>query len=254
MVSLGLAKYKSTTRQRTSENPPEQHSTRPQTCHGRPEPMMNEPIPAPRDSSTRKDVSIEIPPASSAEDEAFVREIASIINIEYRWGEAGVVVDGTQRSTLAEVAAQLRARQLTVAFLTSPAGHRTAAGCIHVKKISATHGTLGLLAVRSEHHGSGLARDLVRFGEDHCRRALGLRAMQIELLVPTAAESPHKVRLQAWYEKMGYVLVSMGDFGADYPHMVPLLLGPTDYRVFEKSLDGGEVRAPRAGDKQAAKL
>lgn len=214
---------------------------------------MSEPSPLPRDFNSKKNVSIEIPPASSADDEAFVREVARIINVEYRWGEAGVVRDGTQRSTLSEITDQLRARQFSVAFLTSPDGHRTPIGCIHVKQISATHGTLGLLAVRSEHHGSGLARDLVRFGEEHCRRVLGLKAMQIELLVPTTFESPHKVRLQAWYEKMGYVLVSMGDFAADYPHMVPLLLGPTDYRVFEKSLDS-QGRVPRAGDGTGAKL
>ncbi|KAI1163403.1 hypothetical protein F5B18DRAFT_672196 [Nemania serpens] len=202
-----------------------------------PGPMMSQPLHQLRDSDDGKIVSIEIPPASSADNEKFVREIVNIINVEYRWGEGGVVRDGTQRTTISEVEDQLHARQLFVAFLTSSDGRRAPIGCIFVKQLNATHGTLGLLAVRSDHQGSGLARDLVRFGEEHCRRALGVKAMRIELLVPTSFESAHKVRLQAWYEKMGYVVVAMGDFRADYPHMVLLLLGPTDYRVFEKSLD-----------------
>ncbi|KAI1121823.1 hypothetical protein F5Y10DRAFT_255487 [Nemania abortiva] len=214
---------------------------------------MNKPSPTPRNSNSRQNVSIEIPPASSADDEAFVSEITGIINTEYSWGEAGVVRDGTMRSTLSEVADQLRARQFAVAFLTTPDGHRQAIGCIYVRKLNATHGNLGLLAVRSEHHGSGLARDLVRFGEEHCRRTFGLKAMQIELLVPTTVKIAHKIRLQTWYERMGYVVVATGDFAADYPHMVPLLLGPTDYRVFEKPLDGLAVM-PVSGDKVEAKL
>ncbi|KAI0468046.1 hypothetical protein F4859DRAFT_524898 [Xylaria cf. heliscus] len=197
---------------------------------------MSESSPPLHDSSSGN-ISIEFPPPSIADNEAFVRALVEIINVEYRWGEAGVVVDGTKRTTASEVADQLRASQLTVAFVTSPSGHREAIGCIHVKKMSATHGNLGLLAVRSEHHGSGLARDLVRFAEEHCRQVFKVQTMQIELLVPTTFESPHKVRLQTWYERLGYVLVSMGDFGADYPHMIPLLLGPVEYRVFEKNLD-----------------
>ncbi|KAJ8128309.1 hypothetical protein O1611_g5328 [Lasiodiplodia mahajangana] len=214
--------------------------------------MMSGPS-LPPHNSIRKNISIEIPPASSADDDAFVREIASVINIEYSWGEAGVVRDGTQRVTLSEVKEQLRARHFSVAFLTSPDGRREAIGCIYVKKLNATHGTLGLLAVRSEHHGTGLARDLVRYGEELCRRTFGLKVMQIELLVPTTVKIAHKVRLQAWYEKMGYVVVAMGDFAADYPHMVPLLLGPTDYRVFEKRLDG-QAFTSQTEDKTEAKL
>ncbi|KAI1111303.1 hypothetical protein F5Y14DRAFT_425957 [Nemania sp. NC0429] len=190
-----------------------------------------------RDSDDGNAVSIEIPPALGADDETLVRELVDIINVEYRWGEGGVVKDGTLRTTPSEVTDQLRARQLSVAYLPSADGRRTPIGCILARQLSATHGTLSLLAVRSEHQGSGLARDLVRYGEERCRRVFGLKTMRIELLVPTTFESAHKVRLQAWYEKMGYVVVAMGDFGADYPHMVPLLLGPTDYRVFEKNLE-----------------
>ncbi|KAI3337285.1 hypothetical protein HD806DRAFT_476182 [Xylariaceae sp. AK1471] len=218
-----------------------------------PEPIMSQPLPPFCDSNGRKNVNIEIPPASIADDEAFVRELASVINVEYSWGEAGVVRDGTQRTTLLELSQQLRARQLSVAFLTSPGRHRVPVGCIYAKQLSNTHGTLGLLAVNSEHRGTGLARDLVRFGEEHCRRTLGLKFMQIELLVPTSFDHPHKVRLQAWYEKMGYRVVAMGDFGADYPHMLPLLVGPTDYRVFEKSLIN-QAQTPGNEDKLGAKL
>ncbi|KAI0192471.1 hypothetical protein F4808DRAFT_376421 [Astrocystis sublimbata] len=184
--------------------------------------------------------NIEIPPASAADDEAFAKLLVDIINVEYRWGEAGVVVDGTMRTTFSEVTDQLRARQLIVAFDTSPSGQREAIGCIYIKKLNSTYGNLGLLAVRKKYHGGGIARDLVRFGEEYCRSGLGLDFMQIELLVPTSFESPHKVRLEKWYtKKLGYKLVSNGDFAADYPHMVPVLIGSVDYRTYRKNLKTG---------------
>ncbi|KAI1826018.1 hypothetical protein F4861DRAFT_498751 [Xylaria intraflava] len=214
---------------------------------------MSQPQPPLHTFNSRKNVSIEIPPASIAEDEAFVRDLVSIINAEYSWGEAGVVRDGTQRTTSSEVADQLRGRQFAVAFLPSSSNHRKLIGCISARQLNATHGVMSLLAVRSEHHGTGIARDLFRFGEEHCRRTFGSKFIQIELLVPTTVESAHKVRLQAWYEKMGYAVVAMGDFAADYPHMVPLLLGPTDYRVFEKSL-AAQSQTSRSRHTPMAKL
>ncbi|KAI1174697.1 hypothetical protein F4777DRAFT_374177 [Nemania sp. FL0916] len=213
---------------------------------------MSPPISPVRDINTQKNISIEIPPASVADDEVFVQELNDIINAEYSWGEAGIVRDGTMRTTVAEVEGHLRLRHFAVAFLTSSTGRRELIGCVYARPMSPTRGTMSLFAVRSDHHGTGLGRDLLFYGESRCYREFGVKTIQIELLVPTTWASPHKVRLQAWYEKLGYVLVTAGDFGADYPHMVPLLLGPAEYRVFEKHVDGQTHVG--IGDKIGAKL
>ncbi|KAI1439287.1 hypothetical protein GGR50DRAFT_14527 [Xylaria sp. CBS 124048] len=225
-------------------SPPSRHLT------GTPPPRMSRRLSLLRDfKCSRDDISIEFPPSSTADDAAFVDSLVGTINAEYGRSEVGVVRDGTQRTTVADVAGFLRARHLLVAFFTSPGrpGRREPVGCIVARQMSATHGAMSMLAVRAEHHGTGIARDLFRFGEAYCRRAFDARCMQIELLLPTRTESAHKTRLQAWYERMGYAVVAKGDFAADYPDWVPLLLGPADYRIFEKSLVD-PTRDTRSGD------
>ena len=87
-------------------------------------------------------------------------------------------------------------------------------------------------------HGRGLGRAMVRFAEERCRAGLGLSVMRIELLFPTAAEHAFKVRLAAWYSRMGYAETanSPRSFFDAYPAYAPLLAGACDYRVYEKRL------------------
>ena len=80
-----------------------------------------------------------------------------------------------------------------------------------------------------------MGRQLVLFAEGSCRDK-GCTVMQLELLVPTTFNHGFKNRMQAWYLRMGYSIVQLGQFGQRYPALAPLLAGPTEYRIFEKAL------------------
>ncbi|KAI1268494.1 hypothetical protein F5Y18DRAFT_231885 [Xylariaceae sp. FL1019] len=185
---------------------------------------------------TRKNSAIDFPPASVVDDEAFLTTLANIVSLVYAEAEAGIFVEGYKRTTPSGIAELVRAGQLAVAYDRDPAtGSRRPVGCICVKKIDEVAGEFGMLALEASQRGAGVGRDLVLFAEDHCRK-LGLTLMRLELLVPQLFEHAFKTRLHQWYGRMGYKMTGVGDFGKDYPQLVPLLVGPTDYKVYEKSL------------------
>lgn len=76
----------------------------------------------------------------------------------------------------------------------------------------------------------------MEFAEEHCKTVLGKSVMQCELLVSTEFEHPFKMRMHAWYERMGYKVVRIGDFGGEYPHLKPCLVTDVEFRVYEKPL------------------
>ena len=90
-----------------------------------------------------------------------------------------------------------------------------------------------MLALDSKHKGNGLGRQLVVFAENECCRR-GCKTMQLELLVPTGFQHSGKARMQAWYLRLGYKIVKLGDFYEEYPDLAGILAGPTEYRIFEK--------------------
>ncbi len=93
-----------------------------------------------------------------------------------------------------------------------------------------------MLVCDPDYRGSGAGKKLVEFAEEHCKNVLGKSVMQCELLVSTEFEHPFKVRMHAWYERMGYKVVRSGDFGAEYPHLKPCLVTDVEFRVYEKPL------------------
>ncbi|KAI1386078.1 uncharacterized protein F4822DRAFT_408874, partial [Hypoxylon trugodes] len=168
-------------------------------------------------------ITIEIPPTSVADDETFVTTIVGTVNAAYAQDEAGIFKPGYLR---------------TKTTPQSPSG-RTPLGCISIRKLSDTRGELGLFAVSLDQRGRGFGRDLLVFAENWCRDNLGgpgVAISQVDLLVPTHFEHPFKVRLNAWYSKLGYQLVGRQDFAVEYPSLAPQLAGPTEYRLYEKKL------------------
>jgi GNAT superfamily N-acetyltransferase len=182
----------------------------------------------------KPDVTIEMAPASAAEDKDLVKTLTEIVNKVYGEFENGMYVDGFQRTTAPEVEKILAAGELGVAYLNA-ASPRRAVGCVRVQKLSETTGEFGMFAVDPKYQGGGLGRDMARFAEDRCR-AQGLTVMRLELLFPTWFEHAFKVRLQGWYTRMGYSVVRLDDFHSEYPHLAKLLRGDCEFRVFEKSL------------------
>jgi GNAT superfamily N-acetyltransferase len=115
-------------------------------------------------------------------------------------------------------------------------------GCMRIGRVSdgsgaATTDELGMVAVSSVVWGGGFGRVMAAFAEEHYRRVLGLGVLRLELLVPQERhDHPFKMRLQGWYERMGFQLIRLGVFQDDYPELAALLREPCEYRVFEESL------------------
>jgi ribosomal protein S18 acetylase RimI-like enzyme len=91
-------------------------------------------------------------------------------------------------------------------------------GSVRVLRIDERTAELGMLSVAPEAFGAGTGRALLRFAE----QVYGTDFMQLELLVPRGARHPDKVRLHAWYSRLGYREISRRNFDE------PLLAEPAD--------------------------
>jgi len=92
-----------------------------------------------------------------------------------------------------------------------------------------------MLVAAPDQRGTGVGRALVAFAEQRSRER-GLRAMQLELLLPRTWQHPTKEFLKAWYGRIGYRPVRTGTIDDAYPHLAPLLATPCDLAVYEKPL------------------
>ena len=180
---------------------------------------------------TLDNLSIRLLGKDEAEDTTLINALVNIVNEVYNETEEGIFPPDYRRTNAQEVADYIRNGQLAAAFI-----QNQPVGCVSMKQISPTLGQFGMLALEAAHRGGGHGRRMARFAEDHCRDVLGCSVMQVELLVPTTFTHAFKERNQAWYLRMGYKVVKLGSFEEDWPHLAPLLVGPTDYRVFEKPL------------------
>ena len=185
------------------------------------------------DSATPPEaMTINFPDPSAADDAKFVNTLVGIINAVYTETEEGIFNPEYQRTHPAEVAGFIRRGELAVASLGQSGGP---IGCIFIKLLSPTRGDFGMLALDSAHRGGGFGRQMVSFAEQHCRN-VGCTVMQCELLYPTTFDHAFKARNQAWYLRMGYKIVKLGQFEKEYPALVQHLMGPVEYRIFEKPL------------------
>ncbi|SPJ87140.1 uncharacterized protein FTOL_12165 [Fusarium torulosum] len=177
-------------------------------------------------------IVVRIPPAGDADNENLTSTLANIVNTVYTKAESDIFIPSYKRTSAPEIAQFIRNNQLAVAYLVS---NNTPVGCVFIKLITADLGEFGMLALDGKYQGGGLGRQMAVFAEDECRRR-GCTTMQLEILVPQTFHHEGKAVLLGWYMRMGYKLVKLGDFNQDYPELNKLLAGPTEYRVFEKSL------------------
>ncbi|KAG5951129.1 hypothetical protein E4U53_003731 [Claviceps sorghi] len=190
--------------------------------------------------------------ASVANDAQSVTCLARIVNDAYAEVEADIFLADYRRTNEEEIVRLVREGRLAIAYLAAddkPTSHAadstsretwaaprgTPIGCVVVKQLSARLGNFGMLALESKHRGRGLGRALIGFAENHCRD-LGCTTMQMELLVPTSFAHTVKLRMQDWYQRLGYRIVKLGSFDQDYPSLATRLMTPVDYKVFEKAL------------------
>jgi GNAT superfamily N-acetyltransferase len=100
-------------------------------------------------------------------------------------------------------------------------------GSVRLCEIADGTGEFGMLVADPDQGGTGVGRALVDFLEQRSRDR-GLRAVQLELLVPRAWRHPSKEFVRSWYERRGYRAVRTGRLDDAYPHLAALLAMPCD--------------------------
>lgn len=163
-------------------------------------------------------------------DAGLSAEIADLVNRVYAEAEAGLWLDGTARTTEAEVADLINAGQIAVARSSD-----RVVGAVRVRQLDDGVGEFGMLVAAPEERGTGVGKELVSYAE-RWGRTRDLQRMQLELLVPRTWDHPVKEFLRGWYTRIGYRVVRRGDFAEDYPALVEHLACPCDFLVFHKEL------------------
>jgi GNAT superfamily N-acetyltransferase len=186
-------------------------------------------------------VAVRLLRAADSRDARLVDQVTSLVNDVYASAESGLWRDGAPRTTAAELAELIRAEQIAVATR-----HGQIAGSVRLHDVAEDLSEFGMLVAAPDHRGTGVGRALVAFAEEHSRER-GLRAIQLELLVPRAWRHPSKEFLKAWYGRLGYRPVRTGSIDDAHPHLAPLLATPCDLDVYEKPL---QTRGDGAGSQQ----
>jgi GNAT superfamily N-acetyltransferase len=182
------------------------------------------------------DLAIGLLEGPASRDAGLVGELTGLINGVYATAERGLWRDGAMRTTTTELAELIAARQIAVA---AREGHII--GSVHVHQVADDVGEFGMLVAAPDHRATGIGTALVDFAEQHGREH-GLRAMQLELLVPRGWRHPSKEFLTSWYGRIGYRLIRTGSIDDAHPHLGPLLATPCDIQVHEKSLHAHDIR------------
>ncbi len=167
---------------------------------------------------------------AAADDARLVDHLTGLINDVYAAAESGLWRDGTPRTTPTELAELIRAEQIAVATRNG-----RIAGSVRVHDVADDTSEFGLLVAATDQRGTGVGRALVTFAEQRSSER-GLRAMQLELLVPRTWRHPTKEFLKSWYGRIGYRRVRTGSIDAAYPQLAPLLATPCDLEIYEKPL------------------
>jgi GNAT superfamily N-acetyltransferase len=166
-------------------------------------------------------------------DEALADELAGLINAAYAIGEAGLWIEGTQRTTPDEIAEAIRSGGLLAARQEA-----AIVGCAYVRPLDAGTADLSLMSAATGHWGSGVGGRLAGSAEE-LMRSRGVAAMQLELLVPKARPHPEKERLRAWYTRLGYRVIRTARFEEVVPGLAGRLATPCEFLIFRKPLSPG---------------
>jgi ribosomal protein S18 acetylase RimI-like enzyme len=177
-------------------------------------------------------VAVRLLDPAAGGDAGLVEQLSELINGVYATAEHGLWRDGATRTTPSALAGLIEAREIAVATV----GGRLV-GAVRVQAISDATGEFGMLVADPQYRGIGVGRALIAFAERHSRDR-GLRAMQLELLVPRTWRHPSKVFLDDWYRRIGYRVIRTISLDDMYAELSPLLATPCELVVYEKPLEG----------------
>jgi GNAT superfamily N-acetyltransferase len=156
----------------------------------------------------------------AGQDAELVDRLATLINDVYAVAENGMWRNKATRITPTDLAELIRAEEIAVATRQG-----RIVGCARVHDVGADTSEVGLLVADPDERGTGIGRELLDFVEARSRER-GLRAMQLELLVPRDWSHPSKEFLRAWYGRRGYRISRTKRVDDAYPQLAPLLATP----------------------------
>ena len=180
---------------------------------------------------------------SNASDMALIVKLTNIINAAYTEGEQGMWKDGSMRTNVDEVLQLIQDQKLILAFAKSANNeeqktNETIVGCIKIDpsfdSIS-NIGAWGMLAIDKDWGGLGIATRLINEAESILKND-GCLISRLEILKPSQWAHPKKIKLHAWYTRLGYKQVSSIDFGESIPQKKPSLNCDCKLHVFHKTL------------------
>ena len=175
-------------------------------------------------------LSVALLEPNASQDARLVDELTALINGVYATAESGLWRDGATRTTATEVAELIRSSQIAVATRDG-----RIVGSVRMHDVAPDASEFGLLVAAPDDRGTGVGRALLEFVERDSRER-GLRAVQLELLVPRGWSHPSKEFLKGWYGRRGYRIIRTESLDAAYPKLAPLLATPCDLEIHEKRL------------------
>jgi GNAT superfamily N-acetyltransferase len=175
-------------------------------------------------------IAVRVLDAAVSDNARLVNHLTRLINDVYATAESGLWRDGATRTTASEVTEQIRAEEIAVATR-----HGHIVGSVRLHDVADDASEFGTLVAAPDQRGTGIGRTLVAFAERRSRER-GLRAMQLELLLPRAWRHPNKEFLKGWYGRIGYRPVRSGSMDDAHPQLAPLLATACDLAVYEKPL------------------
>jgi GNAT superfamily N-acetyltransferase len=176
------------------------------------------------------EIGVELLGADAAKDHELVRRLTRMVNVVYADAEEGIWKPGSDRTNAEGMSGLIGAGEIAVAGVDGEL-----VGAVRIQAVAEDTGEFGMLVADPDRRGIGIGRELVRFAEGHYREH-GMRAMQLELLVPREWEHPHKVFLDGWYRRIGYRVVRTTTLDESYPELEPLLATPCKFVIYEKGL------------------
>jgi GNAT superfamily N-acetyltransferase len=181
---------------------------------------------------------IAVAPPSLAENTAVLTYLTNLINTVYAKDEGEFWKEGLfSRCRPDDVHDFVLAGQLAIAWRQGSSQTDTAdlMGCVRVQMLDHRTGEFGVLVCDPIFRGAGVGRDLLGFAEGWAK-SQGAEVMQLEVLSPDGWEHASKARLMGWYERVGYVLVRVGEVAHEPPWLTSILVQPAKVRVYEKPL------------------
>lgn len=156
--------------------------------------------------------------------------LAAIINDTYTDGERGICLADMQRTSAQSLSHMIEKGELIGLLINS-----SLKSCIHVETspYEKDSGLFGMLVVAKEDRfrGKGYGTFLVDTAEKWALDQ-GFSSMNLKLLKPLHYARAHKNRLEAWYEKRGYVY----QYSTAFMHTELLMIDEYDFKIYKKAL------------------